>query len=177
MRRTFFLCILLISAGFSSVWAEQTLAGSRLRVHGNIAPSAGITTGEQTPVFLAGARWSALLNHSLLLGCGLYGTPFPVAAPSGDFRITYGGPVIGWVFFPDKIVHISIECLAGTGTLWYPGDMVPDTPFLLLQPGGSLELNVTSHFHIALSGGYRFTFNVPEARGVVGELQLKFGDF
>jgi hypothetical protein len=177
MLKSFLFCILLICAGFASAYGEQTLAGSRLQVHGNIAPSAGITTGEQTPVFLAGARWSALINHSFLLGCGFYGTPFTVKAPSGEFRITYGGPIIGWVFFSDKILHFSLECLAGTGTVWYPGDGVSDRPFLVVVPGGSLELNVTSHFHIALSGGYRFGFNAPEAGGIVGEIQLKFGDF
>jgi len=178
MKKRIVLTILLFFFGVLLICgAEETLAGSRLRVHGNIAPAAGITFCDGSITFLAGTKWSALINHSFLLGCGFYGVPFAVETASGPIRIFYGGPVLGWVFFSDKIVHFSVECMAGTGGTWYRDDPAENTPFWFLIPGGSVELNVTEHFHIALAGGYRFALNTRDAWGVVGELRLQFGDF
>jgi len=178
--------ILIIFTAVPSLWAAQnTLFKGQIDVNGNISAKAGITTLESRPVFLAGGNWTALINHSLIIGNSWHITPFPAVYSGGKRLLSYGGPVLGWAFFPEKLFHFSGSCLIGTGQSWTAKDTSSNTLFFALEPELLLEMNISAHFHIALAGGYRFGFNSSSGKlgfatpvsGPVGNLYIRFGDF
>ena len=186
MKRIMIIAILfsLITVTFAAA-AQDTLLDGPLTVDGNIAFTGVVTSYQSEPLFLLGGNWTALVNHTLILGCGLYATPFSKQLVEGKFLFTYGGPILGWSFFPERLFHLSAECLFGKGSAWYKGENDNTQSFYVIEPQGTLELNVSQHFHIGLGGGYRFALGTPDGAvftrtslsGWYGELLIKFGDF
>ncbi len=186
MKRIMIIAILfsLITVSFAAA-QQDTLFNGPLTVDGNISFTGVVTTYQSEPLFLLGGNWTALVNHTLILGSGLYATPFAKELAGGKFLFTYGGPIIGWSFFPEKLLHLSAEFLFGKGSAWYKGENNNTQTFYVLEPQGNLELNMSQNFHIGLGGGYRFAMGTPDGAvftrtslsGWFGELLFRFGDF
>lgn len=113
---------------------------------------------------LGGIYAGGLLNGQFILGVGfnsLLGTaetesPFLKDLEFLDFW--YGGLHTGYIFRPDRLVHLSLECLVGGGQLeteTVAGFQDSQTLFAV-QPTLGLRMNITETISIGLNAGYLY---------------------
>jgi len=139
----------------------------------------GITTGyssiDNKHAVLFGGRLSWIASKSL--GIGIGGTGFINEyhyEPSIDREVFlaggYGGIYIEPILFPRSPVHLSFPVLLGAGGISYVSadydfgsNFIEDSdPFLLFEPAGEIELNMSRFFRMAFGASYRFPtpFNI-----------------
>lgn len=162
------------------------------------ALSFGHTQIDGKDAFLMGARGSWIIDHSFAIGVG--GTSFINDVNYHDWRNNdldynlaggYGGLYLEPILAPRLPVHISIPVLFGVGAIaqvedhrdWTYDDTRSDV-FLVFEPAVELEFNLTRHFRLAGTIGYRFTSKVEMVNtnsdvmeGANIGLVLKFGKF
>jgi hypothetical protein len=194
MRRAFIViaaCVLVGVGRSASAQDSSTQAGSAPQSQGPliierindtfvIAPEYKVTNLDKEFGQLAGLSAGRLLDEKLLVGGAVYW----LANNSRDFKLTYGGVVVGWSSSAGSRVRFGARGLAGVGTATlgtdiavFPTDVIrfgsrgPSTPrnvpstirvlarddFAVLEPQGDLQLRVTEHVGIGVSAGYRFT--------------------
>lgn len=117
-----------------------------------------------------GGKFEWLVNHSIGLGFG--GTGFLNEnhfdpGLNSDVFLTggYGGIIVEPILMPNFPVHLAFPILFGAGGISYitedmafDHNMVEDSEaFLIAEPSGELELNLTRHFRLSLGTSYRFT--------------------
>lgn len=148
---------------------------------------------------LAGFRGGWIIDHSFVLGAGVYGlanpgdfghlTPDPEGWRSRLF-MGYGGLELEWIIASHEVVHLSLQSLIGAGGVGYEYDGSPccedetADAFFVVEPGANVELNVHRVFRLGLGGSYRFVRDVGLS-GLVNEtlegpaavVTLKFGSF
>ena len=162
------------------------------------ALSFGYTQIDGKDAFLMGARGSWIINHSFAIGLG--GTSFINDVNYHNWRNNdldynlaggYGGLYLEPILAHRLPVHISVPILFGVGAVaqvedhrdWTYDDTRSDV-FLVFEPAVELEFNMTRHFRLAGTIGYRFTSKIDMANtnsdvmeGANIGLILKFGKF
>lgn len=177
----------------------HTLFGDRHITHGGygaVGLMYGIIDGKDALVMSGRGSW--VIGHAFALGIG--GTGF-----LNDFTRTtdnyvnlaggYGGLVLEPIILPRFPVHISLPVLTGVGGvayasydpyLWPDGSPVVEDscPFLIIEPGAELELNIVRFFRISMGAYYRYTSRITlidtpsdVLNGLSMGVTFKFGKF
>lgn len=141
---------------------------------------------------LSGAYGGVIINRHYFLGVAGYGlvtrNRFLGDVPGFDdpkelnLYGGYGGLMIGGIIAPKKVVHITIPVILGAGTLYVSDEnffnnsidtdfTIEQTTFFVIEPGLTIEANITPSFRIGLGTTYRL------ARGINLNQQLKDDDF
>jgi hypothetical protein len=117
-----------------------------------------------------GGRLEWIINHSIGIGFG--GNGFvneyyndPVSERDVFLTGGYGGFYFEPIILPNFPAHLSFPILLGAGGISYITkdtdfyhNMIEDSEvFLLVEPAGEIELNVTRNFRLAFGASYRFT--------------------
>lgn len=154
----------------------------------------------QTTV-LAGVRGGWIINRAVAIGFEGYGiiptAEFENILPLQDVVLLggYGGMFLEPILFSNQIVHVTFPVSAGAGWLGYhrdfednintiDDDLIDDDIFWYLEPGVTVEVNVSRHFRIAVGASKRYTedlelLNTPEKafEGTNYSIALKLGRF
>ena len=150
---------------------------------------------------LIGGRGGWIINHSFMIGGGVYGLANdiepPITQPDHFYRydridMGYGGLEMEYFFRPSKLVHGSAILLIGGGGVDYgfshqddwEWDKSDEDGFFVLEPGMNATLNMTKRFRISAGLSYRLVDGVDlvglddgDLSGLSGVLTLKFGTF
>ena len=166
---------------------------------GSIAFKWGDFQGQTT--VLAGVRGGWIINRAVAIGFEGYGI-----IPTAEFENIlllqdvvllggYGGMFLEPILFSNQIVHVTFPVSAGAGWLGYhrdfednfntiDDDLIDDDIFWYLEPGVTVEVNVSRHFRIAVGASRRYTedlelLNTPEKafEGTNYSIALKLGRF
>lgn len=161
------------------------------------------TTINDVGSIIVGGRGGWIINHSLIIGGGMYGLASQVSVDviegdnilkdADELRMMYGGFEIEYIFNSSNVFHVSIYTLLGMGSIGYRSDfyenndyyhMGDQNRFFVAEPAVNLEINVTTFFHLALGASYRFTSGAEyqtitdsNVSGFNGMLTFKFGKF
>ncbi len=152
----------------------QTLSGSHHHSGGFGAISFKATNFNNKNIVMAGIRGGWIINRSIAIGIDGYGiiptAEFRNIDPYFNTRVVggYGGLFIEPIVLSNKLVHVTFPVSAGAGWLgyiydWedvgysYKDDLVDGDVYWYIEPGASLELNVSRNFRINFGASYRFT--------------------
>jgi len=98
-----------------------------------------------------------------------------------NFNMSYNGPMIGYAFRADKVIHPTAMLMFGRGQVELDDVNVTDKIFTV-QPTVGIEVNVFRWFHVGLEGGYRFvtdtdipTLTDADLSSAFGRVTFKFG--
>ena len=146
----------------------------------------------QERALLTGAYGGVIINRHYFLGLAGYGlvteSKFTGDVPGFDTPKElnlyggYGGLMIGGIIAPKQIVHVTIPVILGVGTLYVSDEdffnnsidtdfTIDQTTFFVIEPGLTIEANITPSFRIGLGATYRL------ARGINLNQQLTDDDF
>jgi hypothetical protein len=176
--------------------AEETLS-DRVRSSGGYgAPTVAVTSVNGEAALVAGGQGGWILNRQFVIGGAGRGL---VTLPDTDFRgqsaqiqLGYGGLLLEYIGAPAHLVHYGAGVVLGGGIAQivdlpfdpqFDGDLDQSAVFVA-EPGGRLELNVTTYFRLGLGGGYRFVqgsdlrgVSNTDLSGPFGRLSFRFGQF
>ena len=148
----------------------------------------------QTAV-LSGGGGAWLINSKFFIGgSGYSNMSDDIKAPAGlaedqvYLNINYGGVMLGYVFNPDKLYHVTVDALIGSGNVHYSqreGDQDWDSDnFYFIEPSVNLELNVVEWFRFGIGASYRLVNDVEiqklqnsDISGLSAGIFFKFGKF
>ncbi|NOX17790.1 MAG: hypothetical protein GXO87_05850 [Chlorobi bacterium] len=207
MKKIIVVFIVILTAQFSFA-QENTLLSSGITSSGGFGgPVAKFTQLNDQSAFILGARGGWIVNHSFIIGGGMYGLVGNVSVDTkiGDIiykdsdylRFGYGGLELEYIFAPMSVVHVSVYTLLGVGGVSYrnysenfneTGDNYNhhsmQNPVFVAEPAVNVEVNLTEFFRIDLGVSYRYVsqidyqmINAENLRGVSGILTFKFGKF
>ena len=201
--------LIFLGIGFLMAEAQENIENDQLSTvfsknsknGGYGALSFSYTQIDGKDAFLMGARGSWIIDHSFAIGlggCGFINDVNYHGWMNNDLDNNlvggYGGIYLEPILAPRLPVHISIPVLLGVGGItniedhrnwdnWVFDDSQSDV-YLVFEPSVELEFNMTRHFRVAGSIGYRFTSNVeignvnPDImKGTNIGLIFKFGRF
>ncbi len=184
----------------------QTLVNLREATHsGYAAPFVRFTTLNDEFSVFAGGRAGWIINDRYVLGisgCGLATMHKRSEITDREdpedlnFGMGYGGVILEYYFFPNRLIHISVGALAGAGGYGLVssdenadedvdhGHDGSGESFFVLEPELNLFLNVTKFFRIGIGGTYRYVNGVEKygmknnyLRDFSGQILLAFGWF
>lgn len=182
------------------LWAQQQTLISGKVEHGGFGggPVAKFSTINDRLGVLVGGRGGWIINHTLILGGGGYGLANDVAAnvtgPFGEkyLEFGYGGFEMEWVINSDKLLHFAVQTLIGAGSVnfrYHDNEvrlrthLEPDEVFVV-EPGATLDLNVTPWWRLSIGGSYRYVTGVDsqaaseaDLTGPSAMVMLRFGKF
>ncbi len=191
----FFVLLLL---GVLPLYAqEETLLGEGEITHGGYGgPEVKFTNINNQFGLLVGGRGGWIINHSIVLGGAGYGLTNAVDAKvlgpdsAKYLAFGYGGFVIEWIIKSDKMIHFSISSLIGGGGAGFRKDLHNDNAedrddaFLVIEPGATVELNVTKFLRLSLGASYRYVNGIESTAtsdeslsGLSVAILLRFGKF
>jgi hypothetical protein len=142
--------------------------------------------------FFFGGRGGWILNHTLVVGAGIYGLMNPIMAIGRhELIVTFTCVEFEYVVNSPKLIHYSFYAGIGGGNVEYidvqrPFDYDYDATdaFFIAEPGANVILNVTTFFRLAVGASYRFVSGVEKEGlrnsdfdGPSANLTLKFGKF
>ncbi|OGU12021.1 MAG: hypothetical protein A2X61_04265 [Ignavibacteria bacterium GWB2_35_12] len=184
---------------------SETLFGNGEITHGGYgAPELKLTQIQGELGLMAGGRGGWIINSSFSIGGGGYGLvtthkinnyqpPFDSTA---YLRVGWGGVFIEYINSSNKLVHFTVNTLIGAGGASYTksfhdgmnwdndGWVYESTPFFVVEPGATVDLNVAKFFRISLGASYRFVSGVDLSKttnkdisGPSANLAFKFGKF
>jgi len=166
---------------------------------GSIAFKWGDFQGQTT--VLAGVRGGWIINRAVAIGFEGYGI-----IPTAEFENIsiiqdvvllggYGGMFLEPILFSNQIVHVTFPVSTGAGWLGYhrdfednlntiEDDLIDGDIFWYLEPGVTVEVNVSRHFRISVGASKRYTedlelLNTPEKafEGTNYSIAIKLGRF
>ena len=196
MKTTIVFLVISVIA-LQSFGQEQTLLSGKIEHGGYGGPVVKFTSINDKFGVLVGGHGGWIINHSLVIGGGGYGLVNEVAAntlgPLGEKYVEfgYGGFEIEWVINSDKLVHFSAHTLIGGGSATFrtEGEDVTyrnkhSDNFFVLEPGATLDLNVTPWLRFSVGASYRFISGVDSPVSTNADLSapaavamLRFGKF
>jgi hypothetical protein len=159
---------------------EETLLGDGEIAHGGYGgPEVKFTNINNQLGILVGGRGGWIINHTIVLGGAGYGLANavdakvmgPLAEPYLAFG--YGGFTLEWIIKSDKLVHFSVNALFGGGGAGFRQDLDNDNSedrddaCLVIEPGATVELNVTNFMRASFGASYRYVNGI-ESRYVDG---------
>ena len=151
-----------------------------------------------------GAYGGWMINHKLMLGlAGQYlvtqhnGYGFnPETNKMNELKMGYGGLMVEYTFFENKIVHATANSIVGFGVVtngsqgkynpatdesWVSSD---ESGFLAFHPSVNVEVSVTDWFRVSAGGGYRLIassdiagISNADMSSPTANVTLKFGVF
>ena len=195
------LIALCLAAPVAVGGQEQTLVGSGQVTHGGYGgPVVRFTSIRGEGAVMAGGRGGWIINHKFVIGGGGYALtstvdsrmPGPLGEPYIEF--SYGGAILEYVVNSDRVVHSSVELLIGSGAIahrsdwedggWGEGRGGREDLVSVIEPGVTVDLNVTTWFRLSAGASYRFVSGA--RRGIAtnsdvssasGSLIFRFGKF
>lgn len=197
MKQVVLLAISLLLA--TSIWAqEQTLISGKIEHGGFGGPVVKFTSINNHFGVLVGGRGGWIINHTLVLGGAGYGlvndVPANANGPLGEEYLDfgYGGFEVEWIINSDKLLHFSVQTLIGGGAVNYRfrindarfSTHINDDEVFVLEPGLTLDLNVTPWLRLSAGASYRYIAGVNSAAtsntdlaGPAAVIMLRFGKF
>lgn len=174
--------LLLFFGGVASAdddaFSPRTLTGHERGSRHFSSPVLKATTLDGEGAILVGGRGAALFRHRW----GIGGGGFTLVSGNGERTLSYGGPALNYIFFPESVVHFDVGLMVAWGRS--SGPATGSHGVFLLEPEAHLEVNVTRSFRLALGVGYRHVFDRDDfprgeqaASGVVFAFGLRFGHF
>jgi hypothetical protein len=203
--------IILLVALFATVqvYAQEstrnkTTFGGKLHHSGYGAVTTTYSKFNGDNALFVGAYGGWMINHKLMLGMGgqylvTHHDGFGMNAETNrpnELKMGYGGLMVEYTFFENKVVHATANTLVGFGIVtngsnaryndengdsWRSSD---ESGFFALQPSVNVEVSVTEWFRIAAGGGYRLIRSA-DIEGIsnskmsapTASITLKFGVF
>lgn len=170
MRRLVFLLVILILAKISHAADDETwLNSDRPENSAYFAPKLKVSTLNDRLALWPGARIGWILGSVISAGFEGYILANELLADNPDtsrFSMAVGGIVFEAIPSPQRRTHFVLSLLIGAGGAQVGGDPDLDTltnrSFIVLEPGVSLELNLTPK--IRLNPGLSYLWisgNVP----------------
>lgn len=176
---------------------QQTLFSGKVEHGGYGGPVVKFSQVNGKFGVLVGGHGGWIINHTLVIGGGGYGLTNDVEAnalgPSNKKYIDfgYGGFEVEWVMNSDKLVHFSVHTLIGGGSVAYQREDSTDRAedldgFFVLEPGVTLDLNVTTWMRFSVGASYRYINGVDsnlklssnkDLSGLSAMVMLRFGKF
>ena len=189
MKRTrnFILIGLIAWAATASAQSSEEYDAlySPMNLRGNIEINTGVlntTSGDM--IIKSGGAASIIFNHTLAIGVKGSGFVGAHGLMINDDRYSlyggYGGLLIEPILMPKKAIHVTFPVSVGAGEValardyrhfedWsYPSRRYDN--FLYVEPGVSLEVNMTSFMRFGLSGSYLLTNSVYRNTELSGDL-------
>ena len=141
-----------------------------------------------------GGEGGWIINHSFIVGGAGYGlvTQQPMPGDLGttdDLTFGYGGFMLGYTLFPEKLVHGTLTVLVGAGGISSRSRLtsnqgnVQDAVFVV-EPTATFELNMVQFMRSGVAVSYRWVSSVDtpglsnsDFTGVLGSFVIKFGKF
>lgn len=196
MKTTIVFLVISVIA-LQSFGQEQTLLSGKIEHGGYGGPVVKFTSINDKFGVLVGGHGGWIINHTLILGGGGYGLVNEAEAntlgPLGERYVEfgYGGFEVEWVINSDKLIHFSIHTLIGGGSVTFRNEAEDITfrdkttdNFFVLEPGATLDLNVTSWLRFSVGASYRFASGVDSPVSTNSDLSapaavvmLRFGKF
>jgi hypothetical protein len=192
---------------------EETLFDSDHHIELGMYGAAGVrfTSIQGELGVLVGGCGALVLDHQLTIGAGGYGLVNGIRAsaaaydyykPTRDLYLEmgYGGGIVEYTLWPNKIAHVNVGVLVGGGAVTYrynnmdsDWNWMNDTyglntktdVFFVVEPSLNAEVNVTTWMRACIGGSYRFVTGVgslvdlqnSDLRGANVGLTFKFGKF
>jgi hypothetical protein len=199
MRHLVFVIMLF---AFAANMSAQELIKDDFESGGFGGPVIKFTSINNQSALMLGGRGGWIINHSLVLGGGIYGVVNEINAPEGvlplegplDIEFGYLGFEVEYIFHPMSLFHFSIYTLIGGGATNFVKDVGPVTEsneqageshfMFVLEPAIGAELNITTWFHLNGGVSYRVTGGVNQVglndrdfSNIAATLTFKFGKF
>jgi hypothetical protein len=197
--KTSIILLLIILIALPAFAQEQTLFSGKIEHGGYGGPVVKFSSVNGKLGVLVGGHGGWIINHTLVLGGGGYGLVNDVAAntlgPLNEEYVdfSYGGFEVEWVMNSDKLVHFSVHALIGGGGVQYRNEGEDITyhnknndGFFVLEPGATLDLNMTTWMRFSVGASYRYVNGVDSNSNVTSDqdltapsvmLMLRFGKF
>ncbi|MDZ7317795.1 MAG: hypothetical protein ONB11_01465 [candidate division KSB1 bacterium] len=197
MKQITLLLILLLA--FAPAYAQQqTLISGQIEHGGFGGPVVKFSSINDRFGVLVGGRGGWIINHTLVLGGAGYGlvndVPAKVPGLLGEEYLDfgYGGFEMEWIINSDKLLHFSVQTLIGAGAVNYRYQIngarfsthLDEDEVFVLEPGLTLDLNVTPWFRFSAGGSYRYVTGVQSSAssnadltGPSAVIMLRFGKF
>lgn len=145
---------------------------------------------------LLGGYGGWFINKTLMIGGGGYGLTSQLGSttkPGQNISFGYGGIVLEYIGFSDKVFHYAVQGFVGWGGAAYydnrPGSFTQfsranASPLMVFEPSILAELNVTNFLRLSAGGGYRIVTG-STLEGLTNQdlsnytisLNIKFGSF
>jgi len=161
--------------GLTSVAQAQTpgipssgpLVLEPIETHFVVAPEYKITDLDGRTGQMAGVSAGVLTDESLYIG----GAVYSLTNRSDDFRMTYGGLLVGWTVPFGSHLRIGGRGLVGLGSAALGDDVtvhdrrslavrtvqfVQHDDFVFVEPQGQAHIGINNHLGLDVSAGYRF---------------------
>lgn len=165
---------------------EETLLGGNFTSSGFGGPVVKFTEIHKEFGLIVGGYGGWLINHQFMIGGGGYGLAKSIKSPldSSEVDFGYGGFMFEYAHNPSKLYHFTGSLMIGSG--WMGNNKMDSNKktLFVLEPTVSMEVNVTSYFHIAGGVSYRYVsginslgFSDDDFTNTSITLTLKFGKF
>lgn len=173
----------------------ETLVGSRHQNGGFGGPVMKVGELLGDPVLFLGGRGAWVAGRTFALGGGGYGlvndnlaAPVTIGGRPTRLEMGYGGLEMEYLHDSWRLAHLSVYTLMGGGAVRYRDrdryDTLADDGFLVLEPGGNVNLNVTEFLRLGAGVTYRWTWGVElpglqdrDLSGVNGVFTIRIGRY
>jgi hypothetical protein len=184
MKKIVIICCLTVFCVPAIMWAqEKTLITGEIESGGYGGPVLKIVSIKgQASVFLGGSGgW--IINHRFVVGGGGYGLVNDIRVEGNQLGLGYGGLILEYVGFWDRLVHFTVPVLIGYGNADYDSEV--NDGFFAFEPGINAELNVIRWLRVGAGISYLFVSGIDslpglgnsDVGGLQGTLEFKFGKF
>lgn len=211
MKRSVFMVLAFCFMVSISNAQQETLFGNGKITHGGYGgPELKVTQFNDDWGLAFGGRGGWIINSAFSIGGGGYGivTKHTVdydysKDPNADIRLNvgYGGLFLEYINSSNRVVHFTVNALIGAGGASYGvydeddrwdnyDDIKESSPFFVLEPGITAEVNVFKFFRISAGVSYRWAsgaelFNTDgtlltddnDISGMSANICFKFGSF
>jgi hypothetical protein len=193
MKNYITLVVIMMLAG-PALAGEETLLGGDLVSggYGALVFKYGQVTGVDG--LFVGAQGGWIINHTLVIGGGIYGLANQIESGSDEcsyLGFGYGGLLLEFVVASNKLVHFTVQGILGAGGIGSYTDKGcdlcedrGDDAFFALEPGANLMLNLHRHVRVGLGASYIYVSGVnyedltdSDFRTATAQFIIKFGSF
>jgi hypothetical protein len=200
--RSFTFLVLFAACSVTLFAQEETLITSDHETGGFGGPVAKYARINGQSALILGGRGGWIINHSLIIGGGIYGVYTEVNAAQDilpaqgplDIDFSYFGLEVEYVFGPRALIHYSVYTFVGGGAVRLLKDVgsfsksstqveESDLAFVF-EPAANVEVNITTWCRALLGVSYRIVTGVTQVglgngdfTGPSASLTIKFGSF
>jgi hypothetical protein len=181
---------------------EKTLINSNISSSGWFgSPVMKYSSVNKKSSLFLGARGGYIINHSLVVGGGMYGLVSDITSSStsgianedaNNLHLMYGGFELGYIVNSMELIHYSFNTLFGIGRVSnnlteYNGnesDHHEGQSFFVIEPKGAVEINITHYLRFEIGVSYRIASGLEyeylsnnDLSGPNGFLSINIGTF
>lgn len=187
--------VILFILGGSLFAQDEQLIGDKIESGGFGGPVWKATRLNGEFAFLGGGRGGWIINHTLVIGGGGYGTMADVETGLVDsngkklvLRMEYSGFELEYIRHSGKLVHFTAYALFGGGYIRLhehePGGLAASDNFFVMDASINAEINVFRWLRVNAGAGYRLAFGIDteglgngDVGGPEAQVTVKFGKF